>query len=42
MTITVKNGGWLIYDIVKGYLEQRFYIGYTKAEAIKQFKKDTK
>lgn len=31
--------GWLIVDIVDGYLTQIQYIGYTKAQAIKIFSK---
>jgi hypothetical protein len=42
MTTEIKNGGWLISDIINGYLESRYYIGYTKKEAISQFKNDIK
>ncbi len=42
MQIEQKNGGYLIYAIVNGYLESRFYVGYNKQEAIEQFKIDTK
>ena len=43
MTID-KNaeGAWRITDIVDGYLVTRRYYGYTKREAIKLFKEETR
>jgi hypothetical protein len=43
MTID-KNaeGAWRISDIVAGYLVTRRYYGYTKREAIKLFKEETR
>jgi hypothetical protein len=31
------NGYWVVSDIVGGYLTNRTYIGYTKAEALEAF-----
>jgi len=43
MTID-KNaeGAWRISDIIGGYLVTRRYYGYTKREAIKLFKEQTR
>jgi hypothetical protein len=38
MTIEYKNGGILIYTIKSGYLFKRFYMGYSKKEAVSMFK----
>ena len=38
MTITKICGGYLISDIVNGYLLHRTYVGYTKKESVKLFK----
>lgn len=37
-----RNGSYAISDIVKGYLVTRQYYGYTKREAIKLFRQETK
>lgn len=44
MTITKSfpSGAWSISTIVNGYRFSRNYIGYTKREAIADFKKDLK
>lgn len=43
MTITKqKYGEWLVQDVVNGYLVSRQYYGYTKREAIREFKQDVK
>jgi hypothetical protein len=36
------HGAWVVSDIIRGYLVTRFYYGYTKREAQRQFKRDTK
>ena len=43
MTID-KNaeGAWRVSDIVNGYLVTKRYYGYTKREAIKLFKEQTR
>lgn len=33
------NGALVVYAIVNGYLEQQMYIGYSKRDAVKAFKK---
>jgi hypothetical protein len=35
------NGAWRVSDIVDGYLVQRVYYGYTKREAMRQFRLET-
>ncbi len=42
MTIEKKHGGYVISDIIAGYREHRYYMGYTKREAVRQFKLLTK
>ncbi len=44
MTIerSFPSGGWKIYTMHKGYLVSRFYLGYTKREAIRLFKLELK
>jgi hypothetical protein len=43
MTITKDHrGAWCISALVKGFLVQRQYLGYTKREATKLFKEETK
>lgn len=43
MTITKTfQGAYKISDIIKGYLVEKQYMGYTKREAIKKFKEDIK
>jgi hypothetical protein len=32
------SGAWEVSDIIGGYLVRRVYFGYTKAEAIAEFK----
>ena len=32
------NGGWVIYDLIRGYLVTKRFIGYSKKDAIKEFK----
>lgn len=39
MTITKTQNGIYISDIINGYLVKRLYVGYTKREAKKLFKK---
>jgi len=34
------NGYWVVSDIVRGHLARRTYIGCTKIEAAKQFRRD--
>lgn len=42
-TVTkLHNGALEVSDIIGGYLVRRTYYGYTKREAIAQFKQDTK
>lgn len=36
------SGIWIISEIIAGYLFTRKYIGYTKKEAIREFKKEIK
>jgi hypothetical protein len=36
------EGAWRISDIVGGYLVTKRYYGYTKREAIKLFKEETR
>lgn len=36
------NDGWLISDVIDGYLVTRKYFFYTKKEAIALFKEETK
>lgn len=36
------QGGYVISDIIGGYLVTKSYYGYTKREAISLFKKETK
>ena len=43
MTIERNHeGAYVISDIVAGYLVTRRYYGYTKREAIRMFREDTK
>jgi len=42
MTIEYKNGGILIYTMKAGYLFKRFYMGYSKKEAVSIFKGELK
>jgi hypothetical protein len=44
MTATKRfpDGAWVISDIIKGYLVTRVYIGYTKREAMQNYRRDTK
>jgi hypothetical protein len=42
MNIERKNGGYLIYSLVKGYLFQRYYIGYTRREAVSLYRNEIK
>ena len=37
-----SEGAWRISDVVDGYLVTRRYYGYTKSEAIKLFKEETR
>jgi hypothetical protein len=37
-SITIKNGGIEVSDIVNNYRESRFYIGYTVKDALRLFK----
>ena len=36
------HGQWIVSDIVAGYLVTRQYYGYTKREAMRLFKKESK
>lgn len=36
------SGGYRIDDVVGGYLVTKWYYGYTKREAIRMFKEETK
>lgn len=38
----VNSGGYRITDIIDGYYVSKLYIGYTRTEAIAQFKRDIK
>lgn len=38
MTITKNPNGYTISDVVQGVRESRFYIGYTKREAVSMWK----
>ena len=40
MIIECTHEGIRVYGVVKGYLEQRLYIGYTKREAEREFKRE--
>lgn len=43
MTATkLHNGAWQISDIIGGHLVTRTYYGYTKREALRLFKSETK
>lgn len=43
MTIERNHeGAYVISDIIAGYLVTKRYYGYTKREAIRMFRKDTK
>lgn len=35
------QGAWVISDIIDGYLVTRKYYGYTKRDAVREFKADT-
>lgn len=35
-------GAWIVSDIVAGYLVTRSYYGYTKREAVADFKREMK
>jgi hypothetical protein len=37
-----SEGAWRISDIVDGYLVTRRYYGYTKREAVRLFKEETR
>ena len=45
-TITIStyqpfpSGAWVVAAIVKGYLTTHTYMGYTKREAIREFKRE--
>ena len=36
------EGYWVISEVIGGYLETRKYLYYTKREAIKRFKEETR
>jgi len=40
MTIERNLNGWVVTDIVRGHLARRTYIGCSKLEAVKQFRRD--
>lgn len=35
------SGAWQVSAIVRGYLVTRMYYGYTKREAVQEFRRDT-
>ena len=37
ITVREKHGAYLVSDIIEGYYTDKFYIGYTREEAIKDF-----
>ena len=37
ITVKEKHGAYLVSDIIEGYYTKKFYIGYTREEAIKDF-----
>jgi hypothetical protein len=37
ITVKEKYGAYLVSDIIEGYYTDKFYIGYTREEAIKDF-----
>lgn len=39
-TLKLHNGAWQVSAIIGGYLVTRTYYGYTKREALRQFKAD--
>lgn len=36
------SGAYRVSDVINGYLVQRVYYGYTKREAIAEFKRETR
>ena len=36
------TGAWKIMDVISGYLVSKVYFGYSKREAIKLFKSETR
>jgi hypothetical protein len=43
MTIErTTNGAWRVYELIDGYLESRLYMGYTKKEALAEFRAEFK
>jgi hypothetical protein len=36
------QGAWRITDLINGYFVTRQYFGYTKREAMRRFKEETK
>lgn len=42
MTIERSVYGWVVTDVINGYLVSRLYIGYTKKEARQRFMEEYK
>lgn len=42
MIVERINGGWSICELINNHLERRRYFGYTRREAVKLFKEETK
>lgn len=42
--MTIERGiyGWVVSDVINGYLVSRLYIGYTKRQARQRFMEDFK
>lgn len=42
MSITKIPGGWCVAEMIGGYRVKRLYIGYTKREALREFRAEFK
>ena len=40
MIMEKNHAGILVYEIIDGYLKQRYYVGYTLKEARTEFKRE--
>jgi hypothetical protein len=38
ITEKLRNGAWLVSDIINGYRVKRMYFAYSKREAVAEFK----
>ena len=36
------NGSWTVYGLVRGYLMRRTYFGYSKREAVEEFRQESR